>query len=513
MSKREKRSFSNSILRIVFVGISVLLQAGWVLLLVYKLSSYSTYIYVASSVLAVAVVLRLYSRHTASAMKLPWIMLILAFPVMGLSLYLMIVLFSDLGRARKRLRSARKLTRAALPENKSLLDELRRQNPSAANISSYLQNYAHAPLYASTHTTYHPEAKEAFAQLKEDLKKAQKYIYMEYFIVEDNEAFWQIRDILAERAAAGVDVRLLYDDVGSIGHASFRFARSLQKSGIQCRIFDPVLPVLNFFMNNRDHRKLTVIDGTIGYTGGYNLAREYFDLTRPYGKWKDTGLRMEGDAVRSLTVSFLEMWHISALQESAPRVMLEHSRSAEHPEGFVQPYTDSPMESERVAENVYLNLIAAAKESLWFITPYLIISDEMISALGLAAKRGVDVRIITPGIPDKKTVYQVTRSYYSALASQGVRIFEYIPGFCHAKQCLCDGMMASIGTSNLDYRSLYHHFENNVFLCGGTVVEEIRKDFEETFSQCAEVTDRYRTGRNKVLGMWQCILRLIAPLL
>lgn len=513
MAKREKRSASNSILRIVFVGISVLLQAGWVLLLAIKLNSYSIYIYFSTAVLSVLVVLRLYSRHTSTAMKMPWIMLILAFPVMGLSLYLMIVLFSDLGRARKRLRIARKLTRAALPENTELLDKLREQNASAANISSYLQNYAHAPLYTSTQTIYHPEAKDAFVQLKEDLRKARKFIYMEYFIVEDNEAFWQIRDILAERAAAGVDVRLLYDDVGSIGYASFRFARSLQKLGIQCRIFDPALPILNFFMNNRDHRKMTVIDGIIGYTGGYNLAREYFDLTRPYGKWKDTGLRMEGDAVRSLTASFLEMWHISGLLEPAPKVILDHSSVPSHPQGFVQPYSDSPLESERVAENVYLNLIAAAEESVWFITPYLIISDEMNSALGLAAKRGVDVRIITPGIPDKKTVYQVTRSYYASLVRQGVRIFEYVPGFCHAKQCLCDGMMASIGTSNLDYRSLYHHFENNVFLYGGTVVEQIRQDFENTFSQCAEVTERYRTGRNKALRMWQCILRLIAPLL
>lgn len=513
MAKREKRSFSNSILRIIFIGISLLLQAAWVLLMIYKLNSYSTYIFIITSVLAVLVVLRLYSRHTSSAMKMPWIMLILAFPVMGLSLYLMIVLFSDLGRARKRLRIARKLTRTALPENTALLEKLREQNTSAANISFYLQNYAHAPLYTSTQTIYHPEAKDAFSLLKEDLKRAQKFIYMEYFIVEDNEAFWQIRDILAERAAAGVDVRLMYDDVGSIGYASFRFARSLQKLGIQCRVFDPVLPVLNFFMNNRDHRKLTVIDGTVGYTGGYNLAGEYFDLTRPYGKWKDTGLRLEGDAVRSLTASFLEMWHISGLLEPAPKLVLEDAQLPEFPEGFVQPYTDSPLEPERVAENVYLNLIAAAKESIWFITPYLIISDEMISALGLAGKRGVDVRIITPGIPDKKTVYQVTRSYYASLVSQGVRIFEYVPGFCHAKQCLCDGVMASIGTSNLDYRSLYHHFENNVFLYGGTVVEQIRQDFEETFSQCAEVTERYRTGRNKALRMWQCILRLIAPLL
>ena len=246
---------------------------------------------------------------------------------------------------------------------------------------------------------------------------------------------------------------------------------------------------------------------------GSSLANEYFDITHPYGKWKDTGVRLEGDAVRSLTLSFLEMWSISGLPEAVPALKLEHTRPPEDAEGFVQPYSDSPLDRERVAESVYLDLIAAAKESLWIITPYLIVSDELSSALTLAAKRGVDVRIVTPGIPDKKIVYQITRSYYGALTSQGVRIFEYVPGFCHAKQCLCDGTMASIGTSNLDYRSLYHHFENDVFLFGGPAVSRMKEDFEATFSQCAEVTDRYSTGRNGSLRIWQCILRLLAPLM
>ena len=513
MKRREKRSSSNSILRIIFVGVSVLFQVCWLMILILKLNRYGTYIHIISSVLALIAVVRLYSRHTTSALKTTWIMLILAFPVMGLSLFLMLEIFGDLGRVGKRLRSIRRTTRAALPENQPLLEELRRKDPAAAGIGRYLLRYAHSPIYKNTHTRYFAEATDAFEAMKQDMRKAEKTIFLEYFIVADCEAFWQLRDILAERAAAGVDVRLMYDDIGSVGYASFRFARELEKMGIRCRVFNPALPIVNRFMNDRDHRKIAVIDGVIGYTGGFNLSNEYFGITRPFGKWKDTGIRLEGEAVRSLTTSFLELWHVGDLQEQVPQVCGKQMDAPCVSEGYVQPYADSPLDPERVAENVYMDLAAAAKESLWFITPYLIISDEMISALSLAAKRGVDVRIITPGIPDKKIVYQITRSYYGCLVSQGVRIFEFVPGFCHAKQCLCDGIMASIGTSNLDYRSLYHHFENDVFLYGGPAVEQMKQDFEELFPQCAEVTERYRTGRNKGLRIWQCILRLVAPLL
>jgi len=403
---RKKRSSGNSIPRLFFVCLSVLFQVGWLLFLILKLNNYSTYIYLFTSVLAFFVVLRLYSRHTSAAMKMPWIMLILALPVMGLSLYLMIEIFGDLGKTGKRLRSIQKSTRASLPENQPVLEKLGRNNVSAANISRYLLRYAYAPVYERTRTRYFSEAAEAFEAMKEDLRRAQKSIFLEYFIVEDSEAFWQIREILTERSAAGVDVRILYDDIGSIGYANFRFAWELEKRGIRCRIFNPAVPVLNLFMNHRDHRKIAVIDGIVGYTGGYNLANEYFDISRPYGKWKDTGIRLEGDGVRSMTASFLEMWHVGAIQERVEQIACQEAEPRDLSDGFVQPYCDSPLEKERVAENVYLNLIGSARESLWFMTPYLIVSDEMISALGLAAKRGVDVRIITPGIPDKKAVFR-----------------------------------------------------------------------------------------------------------
>ena len=510
--KKRKRA-GNSIPRLMFVGISVLFQAGGFLLLVVKLNRYSTVLSLLTSVLAVSVVLRLYSKHTTSAMKMPWIMLILLFPVLGLSLYLLIEVCGDLGKVGKRLSAARERTEGFLSQEEAVLSSLEDSDSSACNISRYLWKYVHAPVYRNTGAVYFPEGADAFEAMKEALEAAESFIFMEYFIVEDESSFRELREILTRKARQGVEVRLLYDDIGSVGYVNMAFARDLNEDGIQCRVFNPVMPVLNLFMNHRDHRKITVVDGKVGFTGGYNLADEYFDREHPFGHWKDTGLKLEGEAVRSFTAMFLEMWSVAARQteDFAPYLNIRHCLP--QAEGFVQPYADNPLGKERSAENVYLNLISRAKKSLYFITPYLIITDEMRSALTLAAKRGVDVRIITPGIPDKKTVYSVTRSYYAGLASQGVRIFEYTPGFCHAKQCICDGEIASIGTSNLDYRSLYLHFENNVLLYGCDAVRQIARDFENLFPQCREVTERYRSGRTAILRTWQCILRLFAPLM
>jgi len=510
--KRKKRS-KNSILRAVFVAVSIFFQAVWLMIQILKLNEYSVWIALMTSLLSAFVVLQLYSRHTTAAMKMPWIMLILAFPVMGLSLYLMIVVFGDFGKTGKQLKTAQRKTEGLLSQSEEAINELERQDRSAANISRYAQKFARSPVYWNTAVRYYAQGAEAFEAMKQELEKAERFIFMEYFIVAEGSAFRELRDILERKAAQGVDVRLMYDDIGSIGYANFRFASELNKSGIRCQVFNPALPVLNLFMNHRDHRKITVIDGKVGFTGGYNLADEYFDRAHPYGKWKDTGLRLEGEAVRSLTAEFLKMWYVTTRQEEEWDRFLSVTHSVPGEMGFVQPFGDDPLDRERVAENVYLNLISRAKEKLYITTPYLIITDEMNSALGLAAKRGVDVRIITPGIPDKKTVFKLTQSYYPDLVEQGVRIFEYTPGFIHAKQCLCDGDMASIGTSNLDYRSLYLHFENNVLLYNCAAVKQIEADFESLFPQCREVTDSYRIGKRKLLYTWQCVLRLFAPLM
>lgn len=511
MGKNERKSSGNAIVRIVIVAISLLFQVGWILLRVIWLNEYSEAVSGFTSLLSIIIVLRLNSKHTNSAMKMPWIMLILAFPIMGLSMYLLFEMLGDPGIG-KRLNAVRRETAQLLPQAPETLARLEKQDLPAANQSRYLLHGAGSPVYENTSAVYYPQAVDAFHAMKEDLEKAEKFIFMEYFIVEDGSSFRELEEILIRKAKQGVEVRLMYDDIGSVGYVNMAFAKRLTEKGIRCYPFNPALPVLNLFLNHRDHRKITVIDGKVGFTGGYNLADEYFDRAHPYGQWKDTGLRLEGEAVRSLTATFLELWDVQSKEKEDYSRYLDicHSVPAK---GFVQPYADNPLDQERTAEDVYLNLISQANESVYFMTPYLIITDEVSRALQLAARRGVDVRIITPGVPDKKTVYAVTRSYYAGLARHGVRIYEYTPGFCHAKECICDGRIVSIGTSNLDYRSLYHHFENNVMLYGCDAVKDIAADFEAMFPQCQEVTEKYSSGRGAMLRTWQYILRLFAPLM
>ena len=504
MVSQKRKHSGNSILRAIVVGVSFLLQLGWILVQILALNN-SPLVGAITRLVAILVVLKLYSKPTNAAFKLPWIMLIMAMPVMGLCLYLLTQGALTTRATAKRLAQMKNtvvpfLKNAEIPRGLA---------PEEENLVRYLQNRLGMPAWDHTEAKYYGETLDALNHMKKDLEKAEKFIFMEYFILEDGQAFRQIREILERKAAEGVEVRLMYDDLGSIGTIGWRYAKELNQAGIRCRPFNPALPFLNLFLNHRDHRKITVIDGKVGYSGGYNLADEYFHYTKPYGHWKDTGIRLEGDGVRNLTATFLELWNLNqrAQEDVAPYLETYHRVPAQ---GAVQPFGDSPLDGERSAENVYLTLINQAKRYVWFMTPYLIITDELRRSLELAAKRGVDVRIITPGVPDKKAVWAVTRSYYGPLAGQGVRIFEYTPGFCHGKMCLCDGKVASIGTSNLDYRSLYLHFENNVVLYGGEAVREMEADFKDMFPQCRVMTETYR---NAPLRIWHCILRLFAPLL
>ena len=502
-SQKRKRS-GNSILRAAFVALSFLLQLGWLLVQILALNN-SPYIAAATHLIAVLAVLKLYSKPTNGAYKLPWIMLMMAMPIMGLSLYLLTQLAVSPRSIHKRLQRMKEknapfLTNDQIPQGLA---------PEEENLVKYLQKFEGMPAWGETEVKYYGETLDALADMKKDLEQAEKFIFMEYFILEDGEAFRQIREILERKAVEGVEVRLMYDDLGSIGTTSWRYARELNKAGIQCRSFNPALPFLNLFLNNRDHRKITVIDGKMGYTGGFNLADEYFHYKKLYGQWKDTGIRLEGRAVRNLTATFLELWNVNSRTEESvsPYLSIDHRVEAK---GAVQPFGDSPLDGERSAENVYLNIINQAKRYVWIMTPYLIITDELRRSLELAAKRGVDVRLITPGVPDKKPVWAVTRSYYAPLVKEGVRIFEYAPGFCHGKMALSDGVIASIGTSNLDYRSLYLHFENNVVLYSSDALRQMEADFKEMFPICREMTEEYRSV---TLRFWQCILRLFAPLL
>ena len=512
-TKEAEENTKNSVRRLIMVVISILLQVVWIIGLAVWLTNYYAAISILASILGLLLVFRVYGLQINSAYKISWIILILMFPIMGACLYLMFGRTGALGSMRKWFDKVHAAYAHLLPQDEQIVDKLEMADGTLARQSGYLRRGAGYPVYQNTDVEFYGDTTRALEAQKEELRKAKKFIFMEYHAIEDSVAWKGIEEILEEKAAAGLDVRVFYDDMGSIGFISKEFMEKLRRKGIQCKVFNPLIPILNVFMNNRDHRKITVIDGKVGFTGGYNLANEYFNLTHPYGEWTDSGIKLTGDGVRSLTLIFLEMWNATQREQEDPIPYLLKSayRSAEA--GFVQPYADSPLDGERTGENVYLNMIKGAKKYVYITTPYLIISDEMQRTLTLAAKSGVDVRIITPGIPDKPLIYKVTRSYYAGLAAEGVRIYEYTPGFIHSKQMVCDDEVAVVGTINLDFRSLYLHFENACWFAGCRAVAEVRHDFEKMFPICREVTEKYRKKRSLALRGWECILRMFSPLM
>ena len=512
MRTEAKAAVKNSIGRLMFAALGFVIQVVWIIMLCLKLNDYSAAISLGSSVLALCVAFYIYGKDMNAGFKLPWIIAILAFPVLGLCLYF---LFGRPGATKHMRQHFEKIDadlEGTLVQDENVLKNLEATDFAVANQARYLWKCAGYPAWQNTDVEFHKTAEEGLEAQKRELRKAKKFIFMEYHAIEESSAFLELKEILVQKAKEGVEVRVFYDDVGSFVFINKDFIKRMEAVGIQCRVFNPMHPFLNIFMNNRDHRKITVIDGKVGFTGGYNLAEEYFNRTHPYGYWKDTGIMLTGDAVRNLTVMFLEMWNAVRKTDMDYDKYLPKVEYTAKEQGFVQPYADSPLDHETTGENVYMNLIKNAKHEIFFTTPYLIITDEMSRELRMAARRGVDVRIVTPGIPDKKMVYQMTRSYYSELARNGVRIYEYTPGFIHAQQCVCDGESATVGTINMDYRSLYLHFENGVLMYHYDAVAEIRKDFEDIFAASTEVTEKYNGRKSVPARMGRGVLRLFSPL-
>ena len=507
--KEKKGTVKNSVGRLVFAGLSILIQVGWLVML----NGYFSIMGFLSRLVALVLVFRIYVKNENAAFKLAWIILIMTFPILGLCIYTLFGHKEVVAKIRRRFKQLDAKLFPLIEQEEGVMEQLETTDRGVANQCRYIKNYGGFPVYHNTDVVFYKEASEGFEAQLVELERAERFIFMEYHAIEEAESFTRLKDVLARKAKEGVEVRLLYDDVGSVGFIDLSFIKRMDAVGVKCMVFNPMLPVLNLFMNNRDHRKITVIDGKVGFTGGYNLADKYFNITHPYGYWKDTGVKLCGDAVKSLTVLFLEMWNAMKQTDETFEAYLPKVAYAAQTGGYVQPYADSPLDDEPMGENVYLNLIKHAKQRLYVATPYLIISDEMNRELGLAAKRGVDVRVLTPGIPDKKLVYKITRSYYAGLVAQGVRIYEYTPGFLHEKQMLCDEECATVGTINFDYRSLYHHFENGVFLYRCKAIHDIAADFEDTIEKCREVTEYYRSGRSTMLRGTQSLLRLFAPLL
>lgn len=465
----------------------------------------------------------IYSQNKSGSVKTPWIIIILTLPIVGTFMYVYYGLSGSIRKMRFRFKAIDDTIKPYMPDESETMRRFTEKDPQTAGISQYLSRNTIYPVFANTKVTYYPDAVDALEAQIEALKTAKKFIFLEYFSIENARGWSGIAEVLEEKLKEGVEIRILYDDVGSLWFVDREFKRSLKEKGIDAQVFNPVRPIWKIFFNNRDHRKITVIDGKIGFTGGYNLADHYFNYRTRFGYWKDTGVKLEGDAVDGLTGAFLEMWSAAKKKDDivperdlVPYFRTPEMKAAEtHGDemSFVHPYADIPVGSEQVGEEVYIGIVNRAVSYVYFMTPYLIITDEMRHALLLAAKRGVDVRIITPGIPDKKLVFRLTRSYYHGLVTYGIRIYEYTPGFCHGKMCISDDLVATCGTTNLDFRSFYHHFENDCMFYNCEAVMDMKKDFEASFEVGTEVTMKYRTGKLANMKFLQMLLRILGPML
>lgn len=395
-------------------------------------------------------------------------------------------------------------------ETKAALEE---QGMAALNQARYLAGASFCPPHIHTETTYFPLGDDMFVKMKEELEKAEHFIFLEYFIIHPGVMWNEILEILKRKVAEGVDVRVMYDDVGCLYTLPTNYDRTLEAMGIPCQVFNRYRPVVSLRLNNRDHRKILVIDGNVGFTGGINLADEYINAIDRFGHWKDTGVMLRGEAVWNFTVMFLAAWDLHREKQEN----IELFRPTLRPEdvvsdGVVQPYDDSPLDDKPVGASVYHNMISKAERYIYLTTPYLIIDDAMTNALCVAAQSGVDVRIITPHIPDKKIVFELTRAHYQILLESGVRIFEYTPGFIHAKNFVVDDRYATVGTVNMDYRSLYLHFECGVWMSGVSAIQSVREDFLATQAVSQEISldDARRFSKSKRL--YHALLRAFAPL-
>ena len=501
--KQSKKLLMNKIL---FSGLLILAQLIVVFiafLTIHRSSRFLVYLFKLISILAALYII---NKDDASAYKITWLVLIAAVPFVGGVLYLF--LGDKKPSQRLQLAFLKQIKNQRIIEN-NIIEKV--EDPFVRGQMNYL-NQQRYPTYYGQGVKYFSLGDEAYEPLLEALRNAEKFIFMQFFIVDEGKMLTSVLDILKQKVQEGVEVRFMYDDVGSLTMLPRHYYRQLEKMGIQSVAFNPFVPFLSLAMNNRDHKKIVVVDGKIGFSGGFNLADEYINQRVKYGHWKDSGLMIHGEAVNSLTKMFLESWNVAKNSEEDYEKYYVHEENKGN-DGFVVPYGDSPLDDESVGENVYLNMINQSHDYLYITTPYLILDDNLQTALINASKRGVDVRIITPGIPDKKLVFRVTRSYYQTLMKHGIRIYEYTPGFIHAKNFLVDDKCATVGTINLDYRSLYLHFENAVFIYNKATALSVKQDMLNNFEAGHEVTADYTKDVIKPLRLGVCMLRMISPLL
>ncbi|MGN0614529.1 MAG: cardiolipin synthase [Porcipelethomonas sp.] len=498
------------------IFIVLLIQALFILACFFKLHEYSTFIYGAQTMVSVILVCYVINREqTNPAYKLSWAIIIMIIPIVGAFLYIfMHAQFGTMFFNENKNRII-KMTRPLIPQDEDVLRELEKEDIHSAHLAKYVNDYGGYPVYRNTSLKYFSVGEEKFHAMLEELEKAQQFIFMEYFIIDEGEMFDKIFAILERKVKQGVEVRLLYDGMGTQIHHSHKFRKDISNMGINCRVFNEFRPFLTSAQNNRDHRKILVIDGVTAFCGGVNIADEYINAVERFGHWKDTAIMVKGEAVWSFTVMFIQMWEFKTRQLSDLKKYMpdpEYLRSYKN-DGYIQPYGDTPTDTENTGELVYMNIINKANKYVYITTPYLIIDNEMITALTFAAKSGVDVKIIVPHIPDKGYVNLLAWNYYKELIKFGVEVYEYMPGFIHAKNFVSDDKVAVVGTINMDYRSFYLHFECGALMYKTSLISDIKLDFLNTLAKSRQITMKDCTNRPLIVRIAGGFLRMIAPLL
>ena len=462
---------------------------------------------------AFVMIIYLFNNSMDSSAKLTWMLIISLLPLPGAAM--LCFTQSNLGHRMetKLVKKQIDITKNSLEQPENVIKEIEHDGSGTDDLSRYLNKTGCFPVYDKTSVTYFPLGEKKFEAMLRELEKAEKYIFMEYFIVEEGYMWGRILDILIRKAGEGVEVRVMYDGMCEMSTLKADYWKLLEARGIKAQAFSPIKPVLSSHYNYRDHRKILVIDGKVAFNGGVNLADEYINRIERFGHWKDTAVMIKGPAVESFALMFLQMWNIKSETADYDKWLSMRAEPAEDASGYVMPYCDSPLDKYKAGEAVYIDILYRATDYVHIMSPYLILDGELETALCFAAQRGVDVKLILPGIPDKKVAYSLAKTHYRALHEAGVKIYEYSPGFVHAKVFVSDGIKAVVGTINLDYRSLYHHFECATYMYKTDCIAEIEKDFEETLSKCRTVTsESIRTEKTsyKIIGLFA---KMISPLM
>ncbi len=497
--------------RLFVVSILIFIQICAIVLPMMFLSTFFVPLFLIFEFISLIIAVNIVNRNNNPEFKIAWLIPVLCFPVSGPLLYLMF------GRTHLNKKNTAKLKHAVdsskdmIKPDTELLCRLSGENAHIRREADYIIENSRSNIYANTQTEFLNPGSLFFGELLKELSKAEKYIFLEYFIIGDGEMWQKTFDILKEKAENGVEVRLMYDDIGTINLLPVNFPDMMKKFGIETVVFNPYKPSLDRFMNYRDHRKFAIIDGKVAFTGGINIADEYINRKERFGFWEDSCVRLDGDAVKKVVVLYLEMWSFATgIAQDYNKYLTEYKAK---PDGYVIPFSDEPLFRGLIHENAYINIINDAKKYVYICTPYLILDDVMESSLIRAANSGIDVKIITPHHPDKKTVFEMTQANYERLMNNGVKIYEFIPGFIHTKMIISDDSTAIVGTCNFDYRSFYLHFENGVWMYKSRAVTQARDSFLNSLSVSEQVSDKIFEGLSFSRRLLRSLLKVLAPLL